>query len=52
MAEWNADYMKMMEEMIYEENKPSFADLINNLSGIENKIAGSSLAIWTFFSGS
>lgn len=31
IAEWKVDYTKMMEEMIYEENKPSFNDLIQNL---------------------
>ncbi len=30
--EWKADYAKMKEDMIYEENKPSFEDLINNLN--------------------
>ncbi len=38
MAEWKADYAKMMEEMIYEENKPSFADLINNLSDLRTQL--------------
>jgi len=32
MGDWKADYDKMMEDMIYEVNKPSFDDLINNLS--------------------
>ena len=32
MPEWKADYMKMVEEMIYEEQKPSFDDLIDNLN--------------------
>ncbi|TXJ26039.1 MAG: nucleotidyl transferase AbiEii/AbiGii toxin family protein [Chitinophagaceae bacterium] len=45
MAEWNADYTKMMEEMIYEENKPSFADLINNLSELRTKLQA---VIWPF----
>lgn len=36
--EWNADYGKMMEDMIYEENKPSFDDLINNLHEINTKL--------------
>ena len=38
MAEWKADYAKMMEEMIYEENKTSFDDLINNLSELRSKL--------------
>lgn len=32
MDEWKADYFSMREDMIYEENKPSFDDLINNLT--------------------
>lgn len=31
IADWEADYAKMKEDMIYEEDKPSFEDLINNL---------------------
>lgn len=38
MVEWKADYAKMMEEMIYEENKPSFEDLINNLSELRMQL--------------
>jgi hypothetical protein len=38
MAEWKGDYAKMMEEMIYEENKPSFDDLINNLSELRTQL--------------
>ncbi|MBK8109380.1 MAG: nucleotidyl transferase AbiEii/AbiGii toxin family protein [Saprospiraceae bacterium] len=38
MAEWKVDYAKMVEEMIYEENKPSFADLINNLSDLRTQL--------------
>lgn len=38
MAEWKADYARMMEEMIYEENKPSFEDLINNLSELRMQL--------------
>jgi len=30
--EWKADYSKMMEDMIYEESKPSFDNLISNLN--------------------
>lgn len=45
MAEWAADYAKMMEEMIYEEKKPSFDDLINNLSALRTQLQ--SLA-WPF----
>ncbi|MBP7511077.1 MAG: nucleotidyl transferase AbiEii/AbiGii toxin family protein [Bacteroidia bacterium] len=31
IEEWKADYAKMLEDMIYEDNKPSFEVLINNL---------------------
>jgi hypothetical protein len=34
ISNWQTDYSKMMEDMIYEENKPSFEDLINNLNGL------------------
>jgi predicted nucleotidyltransferase component of viral defense system len=35
---WKTDYAKMMENMIYEESKPSFDDLINNLKEIQNQL--------------
>ena len=38
MEEWKADYAKMKEDMIYEENKPSFEDLINNLNELKIKL--------------
>ena len=38
MEEWKADYAKMKEDMIYEENKPSFEDLINNLNELRTKL--------------
>ncbi len=38
MGEWKADYSKMKEDMIYEENKPSFEDLINNLNGLRTQL--------------
>lgn len=34
IANWEADYAKMKEDMIYEENKPSFEELINNLDAL------------------
>ena len=34
IADWEADYAKMKEDMIYEENKPSFEELINNLDDL------------------
>jgi hypothetical protein len=36
-AAWEADYAKMKEDMIYEENKPSFEDLINNLEELRKQ---------------
>jgi len=36
--EWKADYSKMMEDMIYEESKPSFEDLIANLNDLREKL--------------
>jgi predicted nucleotidyltransferase component of viral defense system len=45
MAEWKADYGKMMEEMIYEERKPTFDDLINNLSELRHRLQSVS---WSF----
>jgi hypothetical protein len=38
MEEWKADYAKMKEDMIYEENKPSFEDLINNLKELRTQL--------------
>jgi len=38
LDEWRADYFKMMEDMIYEQNKPSFGDLINNLKELISKL--------------
>jgi predicted nucleotidyltransferase component of viral defense system len=38
MVAWNADYNKMKEDMIYEENKPSFEELINNLNNLRAKL--------------
>lgn len=33
--DWKEDYAKMKEDMIYEENKPSFEDLIDNLNTLK-----------------
>jgi hypothetical protein len=38
MNEWKADYTKMMEDMIYEENKPSFEHLMNNLNELRVRL--------------
>ena len=35
LANWEADYSKMKEEMIYEENKPGFKELVNNLDDLK-----------------
>ena len=43
--EWKSDYSKMKEDMIYEENKPSFEDLIKNLEDLRNKMQ---LLNWQF----
>ena len=36
--DWESDYSKMMQDMIYEEEKPSFEDLINNLNDLRNRL--------------
>lgn len=38
IADWEADYAKMKEDMIYEENKPSFDELINNLDDLRTQL--------------
>lgn len=38
IADWESDYVKMKEDMIYELNKPSFEDLINNLKELQKKL--------------
>lgn len=38
IADWVADYAKMKEDMIYEKNKPSFEDLINNLNDLRTQL--------------
>jgi hypothetical protein len=38
LAAWRADYVKMKEDMIYEENKPSFEDLRNSLMELRNQL--------------
>ncbi len=45
IANWEADYAKMKEDMIYEENKPSFEELINNLKKLRNQLQA---AEWAF----
>ncbi|WP_240915758.1 nucleotidyl transferase AbiEii/AbiGii toxin family protein [Cellulophaga sp. BC115SP] len=38
IGEWRADYKKMMEDMIYETNKPSFEDLVDNLEELKEQL--------------
>jgi Nucleotidyl transferase AbiEii toxin, Type IV TA system len=38
LSAWDNDYTIMKDEMIYEENKPSFADLINNLNDLRTQL--------------
>jgi predicted nucleotidyltransferase component of viral defense system len=38
LADWKKDYASMMEEMIYEENKPSFEELIAVLNNLNKRI--------------
>jgi hypothetical protein len=45
MANWEADYAKMKEDMIYEENKPSYEDLISNLKEVRKQLQS---VEWTF----
>lgn len=45
ITDWESDYDKMKEDMIYEENKPSFEDLINNLKDLRAKLQA---VEWTF----
>ena len=35
---WEDDYVKMKEDMIYEEAKPSFTELIDNLKNLKEKL--------------
>lgn len=37
---WAADYKKMLEEMIYEENPPSFQDLLDSVKELKAKLGG------------
>lgn len=38
IADWEKDYLTMQEEMIYEENKPTFSELINNLEKLKEEL--------------
>ena len=35
---WENDYLKMKEDMIYEENKPTFEELISNLNDLRKQL--------------
>ncbi len=45
IVEWEADYAKMKEDMIYDGKKPSFEDLITNLERLKAKLQA---ADWEF----
>ena len=38
ITEWQDDYSKMKEDMIYDESKPSFDDLISNLNNLKSQL--------------
>jgi len=38
ISDWESDYTKMKEDMIYEEKKPSIEDMINNLNVLINQL--------------
>ena len=38
ISEWEKDYNTMIEQMIYEENPPTFKDIISNLNELKAKI--------------
>lgn len=38
IGEWKDDYAKMLEDMIYEKNKPTFEDLIDNLNALRTQL--------------
>lgn len=38
IGEWESDYAKMNEVMIYNGDRPSFEDLITNLEGLKAKL--------------
>jgi len=45
IEDWEADYAKMKEDMIYNRNKPSFDQLINNLDDLRSQLQS---AKWKF----
>jgi hypothetical protein len=38
ISDWEADYAKMKEDMIYEEEKPSFEELVANLEELSTQL--------------
>jgi predicted nucleotidyltransferase component of viral defense system len=38
IGDWETDYTKMKEDMIYDNNKPTFDDLINNLTHLRTQL--------------
>ena len=38
MEAWRADYNKMIEEMFYEENPPTFDQIVSELTQLKNRI--------------
>jgi len=45
MKAWGDDYKKMQSEMIYEQNPPTFQDLVFNIEQLKEKLASVS---WEF----
>lgn len=45
IADWESDYKKMQSEMIYEQNSPTFQDLLANIERLKEKLASVS---WKF----
>ena len=45
ISEWEADYAKMKEDMIYEQNKQTFEELVINLSELKKQLQ---VLNWTF----
>ena len=45
ISDWKADYAKMVEDMIYEQNAPTFEQLIENLEVLKDQLKA---VTWTF----
>ncbi len=46
---WENDYLKMKEDMIYEENKPTFEELISNLNDLRKQLQNVEWKFTLFF---